>query len=631
MTTGDGSPKLLPSPKHMNATGQRRALPLLSRGSVPASDRRVHRAFDELVECVERRQAAGCALLPARFSMDIDRARSHSYESYGLHIGANDIQIVGGGEAGCFYGLQTLRQLIDTCEDYLPICQIDDFPTFEVRGLLHDVTRGKSPTLVTLKRLVDYLAALKINQLQLYIEHAFVFFFDPEICDPANGMTALEVKELDAYARERFVELVPAVATLGHMGRILSLPRYRHLAEIEASESWRAMDWPRRARGLTLDVVNPESLRLVESIWCEVLAAFSSRSVNICGDEPWDIGRGRNRGRFNGEEEIGRAYVDHLLFTCRLCERWGRRCQLWSDVIRNHPKQLHRLPKDLSVLHWGYDDKSDVVGAEKFVEAGFHTLACPGTSGWKRVLNGMTLAERNIQTFTRVGAQCGAKGLLNTDWGDHGHFNGLACSLHGIAMAAALAWNADQPTGDAIDASFARLVLGSMDGSYVSALRGAATMGDVCETWRLLWQPMEAVVADDSLPTRKCIESAAAGAADFEAAVRTEAMGRQRDTVDEMRASSGLRASADDLRELSLACRFTRLFAEKAIAAIESRDGKAAEVRGQIDMDSWRRKLASAAEEYGDVWRRRNKPSGLNDILRALDRAGRDFQSFIMQ
>jgi hypothetical protein len=48
---------------------------------------------------------------------------------------------------------------------------------------------------------------------------------------------------------------------------------------------------------------------------------------------------------------------------------------------------------------------------------------------------------RNIRRFAGEGLACRAEGLLNTDWGDNGHRNGLAVSLHNYAYGAAHSWN----------------------------------------------------------------------------------------------------------------------------------------------------------------------------------------------
>jgi N-acetyl-beta-hexosaminidase len=139
-------------------------------------------------------------------------------DGYRLTVRSDGIELLGQSPAGCFHGLQTLDQLaacptgpasaprlpianrqstIDNPRVF-PCCTIVDWPDFETRGLLFDVTRGRVPTVETLERLVDRLVFLKVNQLQLNIEHAFVFPFDPDICGPDDGLTPDEIRRLDA-------------------------------------------------------------------------------------------------------------------------------------------------------------------------------------------------------------------------------------------------------------------------------------------------------------------------------------------------------------------------------------------------------------------------------------------------
>lgn len=565
-----------------------------------------------------------------------DRANLPHPDGYRILVEPDRIVLRGASAAGCFHGLQTLTQLAEGGGG-IPCCEIADWPDFAVRGLLHDTTRGKVPTLATLKLLADRLASLKANQLQLYIEHSFTFAFDPQIASEQNALTPDEIRELDAYCRERFVTLVPAVATIGHMGRILSLPRYRHLAEAAPEVSWEELPWPQRARGFTLDILNPESHVLVEQIWTEILDAFSSPVVNICGDEPWDLAKGRNRERIN-PERIGSAYIDHILRTHEICARRGRRTQVWSDVVTKHPEEFHRLPRDLSILHWGYDDKSDYEGTRRFVDAGLDTICCPGTTGWKRVINAMDLSERNISTFARAGKECGATGLLNTDWGDHGHFNALACSWHAIALGAACAWRADHPIADDFDRRFANWLSTSIPanlevgphsqttqwiarvqceakrfhslvgsrrgedqdlplGNVVELLRRTSAIGERCETWRLLWQPIAQMAADATLPNPAELDAAAQSA---DAALQI----------------LNPLPAVNDVNELHTALLATQLFvARSRLARGEFR--AAPEV---LEL------LRAVAGRFASEWTARNKPSGLSDILTALDRVGSELE-----
>ncbi len=539
--------------------------------------------------------------------MVIKTASGLASQGYTLSIMPKRILLEGGSAIGCFYGLQTLKQLSLTSKIGLPCCVIEDEPDFTTRGVLHDVTRGKVPTLETLLLLVDRLAQLKINQLQLYIEHAFAFSFDPSICRADEGLTPEDVHTLDQYCHERFIDLVPAVANLGHMGRILSLPQYHQLAEIEADSDWEQMTWPQRARGLTLDVDNPASLDLVKNMWRDILAAFSSPVVNICGDEPWDLGRGKHRETLTEQMRMD-IYIRHVCNIAKLCESQERHVQLWSDVLRHYPSACSQLPENISILHWGYDDSADYEATSRFVDHGYSTMVCPGTSGWKRIINAMDLAERNIKTFAQVGVQAGADGLITTDWGDHGHFNLLACSWHGITLGASLAWHVDHVIGETFDENFTQTISDDDGRALLSALRRTSSLAGDYETWRLLWQPAKMLEAQASLPSEDeliaCIQNS------------------QRATQLADKLSPTIHCTVADLRELAVSCRVNKLAARRLQWEVRRRLGKSAPANHERIL--WVDELKRCLHEYEACWRERNKESGLADIRVALVRVAKE-------
>jgi len=522
-------------------------------------------------------------------------------DAYRLTVRSDGVDIEGASPAGCFHGLQTLAQLAASARDgRVACCEILDRPDFTTRGLLFDVTRGRVPRLETLKLLADRLSALKANQLQLNIEHAFVFSFDPEICHPDEGLTPDEIREFDAYCHDRFIELVPAPATFGHMGRILSMPKYRHLAEVEATSTWDRMTWLQRMRGLTLDCANPEAHELIERMWSDVLDAFRSPVVNICGDEPHDLGQGKNRARFAGR--IGEAYLEQIRRTYEICARRGRRVQFWSDVVRNHSDLFDMVPRDATVLHWGYDDPADYEGTQRLVEAGLDTIVCPGTSGWKRILNGMNLAERNIARFAEAGKRYGATGLVTTDWGDHGHFNMLGCSWHGIALGAAKAWRANHPTGSHFDRLFAAPVLGVEDAGVVALLREAARSGDACETWRQLWMPADGLTNDPSIPEIEAVAEFDASASAAAAAARNVPRSAPTHSI--------------DFEELGVACTLLQLWTRKMKF-----------LKSGMQTESQNTLLETPLVDYCQLWLQRSKPGGLAEVQSVLDKVHEHFST----
>jgi hypothetical protein len=155
-----------------------------------------------------------------------------SEEAYRLRVGTKGVEIFSGGDAGAYYALQTLRELVTIHGGRLPACAIEDGPDFPRRGVYHDCSRGKVPTLETLKALVERLARWKINELQLYVENVFRFKRHADIGRGYSPFTAEEILDLQEHCRKHHVRLVGSLATLGHMEKILSLPAYRTLAEL---------------------------------------------------------------------------------------------------------------------------------------------------------------------------------------------------------------------------------------------------------------------------------------------------------------------------------------------------------------------------------------------------------------
>ena len=199
-------------------------------------------------------------------------------QGYELHIDASGVELVGGDDAGLFYGEATLSQLARLHGGALPAGQVRDHPDLPVRGVMLDVSRDKVPTIATLTALVDRLASLKVNQVQLYSEHTFAYRDHPEVHAAASPYDAAEIRELDAFCRARHVELVPNQNCLGHMNRWLAHDRYRPLAiapdgfvdpfgiarppmTIEPDESRLARAGPRTPGGAAPALLQPQGPR----------------------------------------------------------------------------------------------------------------------------------------------------------------------------------------------------------------------------------------------------------------------------------------------------------------------------------------------------------------------------------
>ena len=407
----------------------------------------------------------------------LDSSAGIPIEGYRLNIRPEGIEIVASSPAGAFYGACTLGQisrqssvvsrqspakayggntddarratdneghpgslepLIPGTLWNLPCLTISDWPDFPARGVMLDISRDKVPSMETLYHLVDMLADWKVNQFQLYTEHTFAYLAHPTVWEHASPMTGEETMALDAYCRERFIELVPNQNSFGHMERWLKHDKYRPMAEAPngCNTAWGRFDHP-----FSLCPGDKRSLPFVRGLFDELLPHFSSRMFNVGLDETVDLGRGRSK-RLCKERGVGPVYLDFVLQIHNLVKERGRTMQFWGDIIIKHPGLIPELPEDVIALEWGYE--SDHPFAErgaKLGDSGISFYVCPGTSSWNALAGRTDNAIGNIVNAAKNGLKQGAIGLLNTDWGDNGHWQPLSVSYLGLMVGAMAAWN----------------------------------------------------------------------------------------------------------------------------------------------------------------------------------------------
>jgi len=363
--------------------------------------------------------------------------RIEKREGYHLTVGDERIGIVARDGAGLAHGFATLTQLVRQYGRRLPRLHIEDHPEFAHRGVMLDISRDKVPTMATLYGLVDMLAEWKVNQLQLYMEHTFAYDRHRAVWKDASPMTGEDVLALDAYCRERNVELVPNQNSFGHMARWLEKKPYNDLAECPrgATVAWGKLP------PSTLDPADPRSLALIDELYTELLPHFSSRTFNVGCDETFDLGQGKSKGACEARG-AGRVYVEFLLKIHKLCEKHGRRMMFWGDIVMQHPELIGEIPHDATALEWGYEhDHPYDVDAKAFRKAGLPFYVCPGTGSWISLIGRTDNAVANIRNAATNGRKHGATGVLNTDWGDNGHMQPLPVSYLGFLYGAAMSWS----------------------------------------------------------------------------------------------------------------------------------------------------------------------------------------------
>ena len=393
-----------------------------------------------------------------------DVPRQVQAQSYWLKVAPSGITVYAEGYAGLRYAVQTLRQLVRQYGRTLPACEIRDWPTLEYRGLMLDVSRRKVATVATLRHLAQELSHYKLNVLQLYTEHTFQFPRHPKIGAGCGSLSSQDILELDTFCSEHHVELMPNLQSFGHARNTLEIPEYRHLAETD--DLW------------TLSPVCEETYTLLDELFGDMLPSFTSTSFNISCDETWDLGQGASRPQAD-EIGVGRVYLDHILRARDLAACYGCTLQIWGDILIHHPELIRELPEDVVLLDWHYGPQSDYPTTRVFGEAGRRFWVCPGTGSWNSIFPRLYGANVNIRNLVRDGLSAGAEGVLNTDWGDHGHYQALGLSWYGYVFGAAQGWMGGSLSDGDFDSCFGPLFFGPGHERIMAALHQLARTNDL--------------------------------------------------------------------------------------------------------------------------------------------------------
>ncbi len=358
-----------------------------------------------------------------------------------------DISIVADGPAGAFYAIQTLRQILSQKD--VPNLYIKDAPDFAYRGFYHDVTRGKIPTMETMKKLIDDMAYYKLNVLQLYVEHTYEFEEYKDIIEKTGYLTAADLKELDAYCAERFISFEPSLSTFGHLFELLNQEKYAHLRVNKGELDKHA--WHHRMAHHTIDPLHPESIEIVKSLIDQYAPNFTTDVFNICCDETFDL---KNYGE---GYDTGRLYIDFVKQIIAHLKGMGKKIMMWSDVLLEHPEFIEELPKDTTILTWQYNVAAKEEKVIKFAEMGLPQIVCPGTTTWSRLCENPGIARRNIEKMAKYGKRHGALGVLNTNWGDYANPCSLELSMYGMIWGAEKSWSVDTPADENFEAAINEL------------------------------------------------------------------------------------------------------------------------------------------------------------------------------
>ncbi len=319
-------------------------------------------------------------------------------EGYHLGVDGDRVVVTGDDHAGLFYGMQTLDQLLPARWNgsdpvRVPAVDISDAPRFPYRGMHLDVSRHFfGPEFV--KRYIDLLSRYKIRyfhwhltddegwriQIQRYpklteigsvrSETQVAKNFDPYVGDgkPYTGYyTQDEIRDIVAYAKKRYVTIIPEIEMPGHSEAALAA--YPELActpgPFDVGTHW----------GVYEDIYCPKeaTFTFLENVLTEVMDLFPGRYIHIGGDEVpkvrWEHSDTAQavmqREGLANEEELQRWFVERI---GNFLEAHGRTLIGWDEILEGG------IPADAVIMSW-----RGTAGGINAAKAGHDAIMTPGT------------------------------------------------------------------------------------------------------------------------------------------------------------------------------------------------------------------------------------------------------------
>lgn len=313
---------------------------------------------------------------------------------------------LGGAEANKKQGAQVYREK----------CFAEDL------CFMADCSRNAVLSVETVKKLLRNLAALGYNALMLYTEDTYEVDNEPLFGYLRGRYTKAEMKEMDAYAREIGMELIPCIQTLAHISRIKRYHEYE--THFDCAD--------------ILLIGDERVYTLIENIFKTLAECFTTRRVNIGMDEAALVGMGQYLNN-HGYRDKFEVLTEHLSRVAKIAAKYGFSAVMWSDMFYHIafrradcldkdgnsfiPRDvIEKIPENVSACYWDYyqTEKKGYDGMFRLHE-NFKDLWFAG-GAWKWIglipSNGFSMTA--TEAALASAKEHGVKHLIDTAWGDDG-------------------------------------------------------------------------------------------------------------------------------------------------------------------------------------------------------------------
>ncbi len=360
-------------------------------------------------------------------AMPGDQPGPNSHEAYDLAVTNSGVKIHSRSSAGIFYGMQTLRQLLEGKGDQaaLPFVEVKDWPSMAYRGTMVDISHGPLPTAKEVERQIDFLARWKANQYYLYTEDSIELTGYP-LLNPGDARLSKEdVRQIVAYGRQRHVDVIPNFDLYGHQHDLFRIEEYSDLSD--------------QPHGTEFDAQNPKVAPLLTDWVDQFSELFPSAFVSIGFDETFQIEAATHAT--GAAAKPAELFVKQLKTVAERFQKNGKHVMAYDDIIVKYPQTIPNLPQGLIAVAWYYtsEDPTYKRWLGPLIAHKIPHIVQPGVTSYDDIVPDFDTTFENIDTFLAAGRSSGALGLVNSVWADDAQLL-FRMSLPGMAYGAAAPW-----------------------------------------------------------------------------------------------------------------------------------------------------------------------------------------------
>lgn len=311
---------------------------------------------------------------------------------------------------------------------------------FEQTGAMIDASRNAVMNIKGTKEFLRQMAAMGMNLAMLYTEDTYEVPEYPYFGYFRGRYTQGELQELDDYAHDLGIEMIPCIQTLGHLYQVLQ--HGTHSAIQDTSD--------------VLLVGEEQTYEFLEKIITAASAPFRSKRIHIGMDEAFGVGTGRYK-QLNGEKDTFDIMNEHVQKVVEITEKLGLKAMMWSDMYfragsktgdyydRNSqvPENIIKEIPEVDMVFWDYyhEDKEAYTNyLKKHIEMKQKVVFAGGVWTWNGIAPNYGKSIETTKAGLSAAKDLKISEVFATMWGDDGGETPILSAFPGLLIFAELSY-----------------------------------------------------------------------------------------------------------------------------------------------------------------------------------------------